>query len=114
MKKRTEVIQTLIVSATAILMGILAYCLWATNDLGLTAMDLAVGAPVDVPALRTKTKAVANTCLAQHQADLEEACGGPYELTVDYFFVAQNPLTRISVIVLLLLLGYFPAVFSHD
>ena len=85
MTKRKEIVLVSIVGVAVI--GILACVLWpaiATNDLGLTGMDLAVGAPADVQALRSKTKTVADAHLAQHKQDLLKACGGPFELAVDY------------------------------
>lgn len=67
--------------------GIVAYLLWtrgASNDLGLTRSDLAMGGFPDVRALRAKTKAVADDYLAKHASELKEFCGGPYVLTADY------------------------------
>ena len=87
MKKKKKVVLVLIAGVTVLAIGILAYVLMSggpANDLGLTRADLAIGGLPDVEALRAKTKAVADTYLAQHHADLTEACGAPYELTVDY------------------------------
>ena len=67
--------------------GIAAYVLQtrgASNDLGLTRSDLAIGGLPDVEALRAKTKAVTDAYLGQHEAELKELCGGQFQLTSDY------------------------------
>jgi hypothetical protein len=87
MNKKKKTVLVIIVGATVGLIGISAYALWsviAANDLGLTAMDLAVGAPADMRVLRTQTKTVADAHLAQHRIDLMEACGRSYKLNLDY------------------------------
>jgi hypothetical protein len=84
MKKRKKIVLAFV---AVVVIGILAYVLWSAgpaNDLGLTAMDLAMGAPADVQSLRSNTKGVADAHLAKHQPDLTEACGGPFELSLDY------------------------------
>ncbi len=58
--------------------------LTGTNDLGLTAIDLAVGGHPQMDLLRTNIKAAADSFLAQRKTDLAESSGGNYELVVDY------------------------------
>lgn len=87
MKKRKKLLLALIAVVAVGIIAIVAFAVWsagAANDLGLTAIDLAMGAPADIQGLRTRTKTVADAHLAQHQAELTAACGGPYELRVDY------------------------------
>lgn len=87
MKKRKKIVLAFVAGIAVVVIGILAYFLWSAgsaNDLGLTTMDLAMGAPADVQSLRSKTKSVADAHLAKHQSDLTEACGGPFESSVDY------------------------------
>jgi hypothetical protein len=82
--KKKKVVLGLIVGAGVGLIGIALWSVLAANDLGLTAMDLAIGAPADVQVLRTKTKTVADAHLTHHRIDLTEACGGSYEFASDY------------------------------
>ena len=67
---------------------VVAICLiwWAAspNDLGLTKSSLAMGGNPDVEALRANTKTVADAYLAQRKGDLTQACGGPYQIAVNY------------------------------
>lgn len=73
------------VAAVAVMVG--AYALFmagSVNDLGLTRSDLALGGESNVGMLRERTKSVADAWLEQHADELEMACGGPYEIVVDY------------------------------
>lgn len=73
------------VATVAVMVG--AYALFLTssvNDLGLTRSDLALGGEPDVEMLRERTKRVADAWLEQHRVELATACGGPYEIAVDY------------------------------
>jgi hypothetical protein len=58
--------------------------LFHPNDLGLTEFDLAMGGHPRMDALRTNTKAAADSFLAQRKTDLADSTGGDYELAVDY------------------------------
>ena len=88
--------------------------LFHPNDLGLTGFDLAMGGHPRMDALRTNTKAAADSFLAQRKTDLADSTGGDYELAVDYSKSLQDSITWLSVVVLLLLLGYLPPIFLGD
>ncbi|MEO5712321.1 MAG: hypothetical protein ABIT37_02445 [Luteolibacter sp.] len=87
MKKQTCVILALIASVMVIAGCLVWYAVsWAVpaNDLGLIVPDLVMGGHPDVEVLRANTKTVADAYLAQHHADVGQACGGPYQITVNY------------------------------
>jgi hypothetical protein len=56
----------------------------AAKDLGLTRIDMAIGEIEDAELIRTNTKVVADTYLAQHNEDFVRIFGSPYRLSVNY------------------------------
>jgi hypothetical protein len=87
MTKRKKIVLASITGAAVAAIGVIAYALLSmcsANDLGLTAMDMTMGAPADFQSLCSKTKAAADAHLAEHQAALTEACGSPVTVTLDY------------------------------
>jgi hypothetical protein len=80
----------------AVATGIAAYALQTRdtpNALGLTRSDLESGGFPDVEMLRTQTKAVADSYLAQHETELKKLCGGPFHLAFDD---SPSPKTRLG------------------
>jgi hypothetical protein len=86
MKTKWKLLLAGICCAVAVAFGLAAYALVSRDDsngLGLTEADLAMGGFPDIEALRAKTKAVADAYLTQHEAELKQLCGGPFQLTSD-------------------------------
>lgn len=86
MKTKWKLLWAGICCAVAVAFGLAAYALVfrdASDGLGLTKADLAMGGSPDIEVLRAKTKTAADAYLAQHEAKLKELCGGPFQLTSD-------------------------------